>query len=148
MIIRAGTGWQYALADLSLILFLATASALSLAGKADKPPLPPPPPPLPIAAAMDSEPVAVWSAGAGAPPLASWLGQVGSDPRLEVRVVVRYANGGREAAASHALQLAEAGGARAQHARILVEPGERAGASVSLYYASELAAQGPAPLAR
>ncbi|HQS96585.1 MAG: hypothetical protein B7Y31_00440 [Novosphingobium sp. 16-62-11] len=97
---------------------------------------------------MDSEPVAVWSAGAGAPPLASWLEQVGSDPRLEVRVVVRYANGGREAAVSHALQMAEAGGARAQHARILVEPGERAGASVSLYYASELVAQGPATLAR
>jgi hypothetical protein len=147
MMIRAGTGWQYALADLSLILFLATASALSLAGKADKP-LPPPPPLPPIAAAMESEPVAVWSAGAGAPPLAYWLAQVGNDPRLEVRVVVRYADGGRDAAVAQALQMAEAGGARAGRARILVEPGTRAGASVSLYYASELLAQGPASLAR
>lgn len=136
MIIRAGTGWQYALADLSLILFLVTASALSVSSKA-KPALPPSPPPPPVAAALESEPVAVWSAGDGAPPLAEWLRQVGSDPRLEVRVVVRYRDGEREAAVAQAMQLTSAGGARAAQARVLIEPGSRAGASVSLYYASE-----------
>ncbi|NLR71629.1 hypothetical protein HGI47_12175 [Novosphingobium sp. ERN07] len=137
MIIRAGTGWQYALADLSLILFLVTASALSVSSKAGKAALPPPPPPLPVAAALESEPVAVWSAGDGAPPLAEWLRQVGSDPRLEVRVVVRYRDNEREAAVAQAIQLAAAGGARAAQARVLIEPGIRAGASVSLYYATE-----------
>lgn len=148
MIIRAGTGWQYALADLSLILFLATASTLSLAGKPDRLALPPNPVAHPVAAALDSEPVAVWSAEAGAPPLAQWLKQAGNDPRLEVRIVVRYANGRREDAAGQALQLAQSGGPRAQQARILVEPGNQAGASVSLYYASEPVMPVPKPLAR
>ncbi|MBB3861872.1 hypothetical protein GGQ88_003162 [Novosphingobium hassiacum] len=147
MIVRTGTGWQYALADLSLILFMVTASALAQAG-GPKAALPPPPPLPPIAAAMRAEPVAVWSAGRDAPPLADWLGQVGADSRLEVSVVVRYGagagaggdGGGREAAMAQAAQLVAAGGARARDARILVEPGARTGASVSLTYASELAA--------
>lgn len=146
MIIRAGTGWQYALADLSLILFLVTASALSMSGKAA--PVPAPLPPQPIAAALESAPVAVWSAADGAPPLAEWLGQVGRDPRLEVRVVVRYSDGEREAAVAQALQLAVAGGARASRARVLIEPGERAGASVSLFYAKEAHVPSATPLAR
>lgn len=139
MIVRTGTGWQYALADLSLILFMVTASALAQAGgtkAALQPPLPLPA----IAAAMGSEPVAVWSASPDAPLLADWLRQVGADSRLEVSVVVRYADGGREAAMAQAEQLVVAGGARARYARILVEPGTRIGASVSLTYASELAA--------
>ena len=136
MIVRAGTGWQYALADLSLILFLVTASALAQANSAPKA-LPPAPPLPPVAAALASEPVAVWSAGTGAPPLAQWLARVGADPRLEVQIVVRYADDEREAAAAQAVQLAAAGGPRAKTARILVEPGTRAGASVSLTYASE-----------
>ncbi len=139
MIVRAGTGWQYALADLSLILFMVTASALAQSGGPKAAVLPAPPLP-PIAAAMGAEPVAVWSAGSDAPPLAGWLEQVGADQRLEVSVVVRYGDGGREAAMAQAAQLVAAGGARAKAARILVEPGARTGASVSLTYASELAA--------
>ncbi|MBA4353320.1 MAG: hypothetical protein C0409_01380 [Novosphingobium sp.] len=148
MIVRAGTGWQYALADLSLILFLVTASALAQASSARRPPLPVPPssapasapaptPAPPVVAAFASEPVAVWSAGNGAPPLAAWLARVGADPRLEVQIVVRYTDSNRQAAAAQAVGLAVAGGRRASAARILVEPGARAGASVSLSYASE-----------
>lgn len=144
MIVRAGTGWQYALADLSLILFLVTASALAQASSARRPPLPVPPsstpapaPASPVVAAFASEPVAVWSAGNGAPPLAAWLARVGADPRLEVQIVVRYTDSNRQAAAAQAVGLAVAGGRRASAARILVEPGTRAGASVSLSYASE-----------
>lgn len=136
MNVRAGTGWQYALADLSLILFLVTASALAQANSAPKAP-PPPAPPAPIAAAFTSEPVAVWSAGEGAPPLAQWLAEVAADPRLEVQVIVRFADKKRDAAMAQAVQLVADGGPRASGARILVEPGDRAGASVSLTYASE-----------
>lgn len=132
MIVRAGTGWQYALADLSLILFLVTASALAQATSAPKPP-----PPAPIAAAFTTEPVAVWSAGEGAPPLAEWLAQVAADPRLEVQIIVRFSDKKRDAAVAQAVQLAAQGGPRASTARILVEPGARSGASVSLTYASE-----------
>ena len=140
MIVRAGTGWQYALADLSLILFLVTASALAQASSAPKAPIPtsaPAPLPAPIAAAFTTEPVAVWSAGEGAPPLADWLAQVAADPRLEVQIIVRFADKKRDAAVAQALQLAVQGGPRASAARILVEPGDRSGASVSLNYASE-----------
>lgn len=139
MIVRAGTGWQYALADLSLILFMVTASALAQAG-GPKVGGPLTPPPSPVAAATGSEPVAVWSASRDAPPLANWLRQVGEDQRLEVSVVVRYADGGRGAAMAQAALLVAAGGARAKAARILVEPGTRTGASVSLAYSSEIAA--------
>lgn len=149
MIVRAGTGWQYALADLSLILFLVTASALAQVSSAPKGAAPPPQPP--IAAALGSEPVAVWSAGVGAPPLAQWLAREAADARLEVQIVVRFTGDEREAAVAQAMQLAAAGGARAGAARILVEPGARAGASVSLIYAAE-GLTGPAiakpPLAR
>lgn len=138
MIVRAGTGWQYALADLSLILFLATSSALSQSGGKARP-APPPTPLPPIAAATESEPVAVWSTGNGAPPLQAWLRQVGQDPRLEVRIVVRYVGDARLAGIAQAVQLAETGGPRARDARILVEPGTRAGASVVLVYTSESA---------
>ncbi|MFN3424451.1 MULTISPECIES: hypothetical protein [Novosphingobium] len=144
MMIRAGTGWQYALADLSLILFLATASALAVAGSARQAAVPPPPP---INAALDAEPVAIWSDAPGAPPLAQWLTRTAADSRLEVRVVVRYRAGGRDAAMADALRLVAAGGPRAEAARILVEPGERAGASVSLFYASEDAARAPSQVA-
>lgn len=136
MNVRAGTGWQYALADLSLILFLVTASALAQANSAPKAPSQPAPP-APIAAAFTSEPVAVWSAGEGAPPLAQWLAQVAADPRLEVQVIVRFADKKRDKAVAQAVQLVAEGGPRASGARILVEPGDRAGASVSLTYASE-----------
>lgn len=151
MIVRAGTGWQYALADLSLILFLTTAAALAQAGGAKKSvpvPVPDLPSSAPIAAAIDSEPVAVWSAASGAPELADWLNREGVDPRLEVQVVVRYANGGRAAALAQAVQLAETGGARAKAARILVEPGLQAGAVVALSYASEDAARSGMPTVR
>jgi hypothetical protein len=157
MRVRAGTGWQYALADLSLILFLVTAAALAQAqgsARAKPPPvLPAMVPPIPVAAAYESEPVAVWRAGAGAPALRSWLDQVGADARLEVRIVVRYTGEDRMAGIGKAVQLAEAGGPRARSARILVEPGEVAGASVALLYAREIATAGPAarraaPLAR
>ena len=148
MIVRAGTGWQYAIADLSLILFLVTASALAHAG--DGKPVAPTPVaqrPSPVAAALDSEPVAVWSPGLEAPALAQGLAHVGDDPRVEVRIVVRYVGGAREAAVAQAVQLAEEGGARSAKARILVEPGENAGASVALVYSQE-ATLPPSALAR
>jgi hypothetical protein len=146
MIVRTGTGWQYALADLSLILFLVTASALAQANSARKAP-PPVPRPAPIAAAFTSDPVAVWSAAEGAPPLAEWLAQVAADPRLEVQIIVRFADNRRDVAIAKAVQLAAEGGPRANSARILVEPGDRSGASVSLTYASEGFTPPPAALA-
>ena len=56
---RVGSGWQYVMTDLSLILFMITAAALGSA----PPDGPPPPPPAalgPAALPALGEPVAVW----------------------------------------------------------------------------------------
>lgn len=150
------TGWQTILADLSLILFMVTASALAnapdgpLAPDSDPhakvarlhgpPPAPAPklpaaPRPAPIIAALPrAEPVGVWRSGVGAPPLAQWLRDVARDPRLRLTITVHYAPGGRKAALAQALHLDTAAGAHAADARILVEPGLPAGASAVLGY--------------
>lgn len=176
MIARTAAGsWQTILADLSLILFMVTASALANAPDAplgpDEPvpakaaprapqpasapaPLPSaPPPPLP---SLRAEPVGLWRDAPGAPPLAEWLAQEGRDPRLRVTIAVRYSDaggsgaggsgaggpggGGRAGALATAARLAAQAGPRAATARIVVEPGAMAGASVALGYDDELAA--------
>lgn len=83
---RAGTGWQTALADLSLILFMLTAAALSQA-PAHSAAAPPSPPVLPAL----GEPVAVWRDVPGAPPLGQWLTEVGTDPQLRLTIVASTA---------------------------------------------------------
>ncbi|MFM5924014.1 MAG: hypothetical protein ACKOPG_07515 [Novosphingobium sp.] len=115
MIARMGSGWQTVLADLSLILFMVTASAVSqtpaVPGQA-----------RPVLPAL-GEPAAVWRQAAGAPPLASWLA-ASPDPRLRLTIVAAPA----EAAA--ALKLA---GAAGRPARVLVEP-EASGIAATLTY--------------
>jgi hypothetical protein len=135
-----GSGWQTILADLSLILFMVTASALANAPDAPLgPDVPvshaaPPPPPPPVAPSVRAEPVGVWRAGPDAPPLATWLNDVARDPRLRLTIAVHYAAGGRAGALYQARVLSEAAGPRAADARIVVEPGQPAGASATVGY--------------
>lgn len=110
MIVRAGSGWQTVLADLSLILFMTTAAALGEAPVQSPPAAPPSHANLPALA----QPVAVWTAGQGAPPLAEWLRQSGSDPRLQLTILAP------QSAATAALALAAAAG---RPARLVLEPG-------------------------
>ena len=95
MIARMGSGWQTVLADLSLILFMVTATALS-----DSPAKAPPPAPLALPAL--GEPVAVWRSEPGGPSLEDWLASQAADPRQRLTLV--------------AAQLA-------RPARVLIEPG-------------------------
>jgi hypothetical protein len=88
--VRAGVGWQYALADLSLILFLVTAAALARQPVAPPPAAPPAEKPEAVALA---DPVAVWRAGPGAPSLDEWLAGQAIDPRQRLTIVARYADG-------------------------------------------------------
>lgn len=126
---RPGPGWQTALTDLSLILFMITAGAVSQQrakhmGGAPKP--------LPHAVQVapapspQTEPLSVYTATPGAPPLAEWLGQQAADPRQQLTITARYgSNLGEQARA-----LAEAGkllaqaGVQGRSARVVVEPGE------------------------
>lgn len=127
MSLRGGQGWQTSLADLSLILFLVAAAAASQ--QAAKPSVKPParasssqssPAPSP-----QTEPLSVYVAAPGAPPLAQWLREQAADPRQQLTITARYGPG--EGAQSRALteagQLLAEAGAQGRSARIVVEPG-------------------------
>jgi hypothetical protein len=109
MIARAGSGWQTVLADLSLILFMVTASAVRDAPPAKAAQNPPQSASLPALA----QPVAVWTAAPGAPVLAQWLAAAGGDPRLRLTILAP------PGAAAQALALAAAAG---RPARIVLDP--------------------------
>lgn len=103
---RAGTGWQYVMTDLSLILFMITAAALREApAEALRP--------SPLAAPALGEPVAVWRGGADMPGLAQWLSAQNPDPRQRLTVVAPLTQ------AAPALALAQGAG---RPARVVLEP--------------------------
>lgn len=106
MIARAGSGWQTVLADLSLILFMATASAVSEA------PAEPRPAAAPASLPALGEPVAQWRPGAGMPELREWL-SANPDPRLRLTILARPAE------AQAALTLA---GTAGRPARLVIDP--------------------------
>ena len=148
------TSWQTILADLSLILFMVTASALGDASDGplgtDKPGGHAPGPARPdarspiMAPTPQAEPVGVWRPARGAPDLSRWLGEVARDPRLRLTITVHYAPGGRAAALAEAAQLDRAAGARGDTARIVVEPGQPDGGSAVVGYDADAGT----PLAR
>lgn len=107
MIARMGSGWQTVLADLSLILFMVTATALS-----DSPAKAPPPAPLALPAL--GEPVAVWRSEPGGLSLEDWLASQAADPRQRLTLVAAPADG--PIMLNRAAQLA-------RPARVLIEPG-------------------------
>lgn len=143
------SSWQTILADLSLILFMVTASALANSSdgplgndsdesakphapsRAAQPRAAPAPPIQPIPRA---EPVGVWRPASGAPTLPQWLGEVARDPRLRLTITVHYAPGGRDAALAQALRLDHAAGVQGETARIVVEPGLPIGADAVVGY--------------
>ena len=130
MRVRAGSGWQTVLADLSLILFMLTASAVS-----SSKPVTPARPAKPASSSprepARADPVAVYKPGAGAPPLAEWLAAQGFDPRQRLTIVVPYAAGREEAAIAQAGALAKAAAAPS---RVIIEPGDPGDAYASLTF--------------
>jgi hypothetical protein len=130
MIARAGSGWQYILADLSLILFMVTAAALASADD-PHPVLPPPPAGRPLS--PEGAPLALYRAAPGAPPLAEWLREQSADPRQQLTIVAQYGAGDQAAALGRAEALAREAGAAGARARIVVEPGE-GGATAALAF--------------
>jgi hypothetical protein len=149
MIARAGSGWQTVLADLSLILFMLTAATLSQTPEAQTPKAQTPEAQTPeaqtpkaqtpeanssVSASPVSQPIAVYAAGPGAPPLADWLADQPADPRQQLTIIAHYTAGGREAAlAAASAMIAQAGGS-AMAVRLVVEPGSPAALSAVLAY--------------
>jgi hypothetical protein len=121
MITRAGSGWQTLLADLSIILFMVTAATLSptkeatpaKGGAAPETPSPSP----------RSEPLAVYRAGATAPPLGQWLAAQSPDSRQQLSIVAHYAPGNQQASLAEAGTLLAQAGTAGVSARLVVEPG-------------------------
>lgn len=118
MIVRAGTGWQTLMADLSIILFMVTAAALSQAGpgKAAQATTAPAP-------SQRGEPIAVYRTGAGAPPLGEWLDTLPRDERQMLTVVSTYTPGKQADALTRAAALAQDADRRHVLTRVVVEPG-------------------------
>lgn len=120
IVARAGSGWQYALADLSLILFLVASSAAATPAGAGRAP-------------ERSEPVAIYRTGPGAPPLRQWLDAQPADPRQQLTILARYGPADLSATMTLAEALAHEAQITGRRARIVVEPG-RGGISASLAY--------------
>lgn len=113
MIPRVAGGWQTTMADLALILFIVSAAGLQASGASQ---------PTPRAPAQ-GEPLAVYSAREGAPPLAQWLAEQAPDRRQHLTIVARYSPGEADRAAARALSLAQEAGEAGRSARIVLEEG-------------------------
>ncbi|MCB2088035.1 MAG: hypothetical protein R3E18_08040 [Sphingomonadaceae bacterium] len=113
MIAREGAGWQAVIADLALILFMVTASAVE-AQHEEKPD------------SNDStlelgEPGAVWRPEQGIS-LKDWLAAQAPDPRQQLTITAHYPAGAADAAYAQAQALAQQAG---QPARIVLQPGQQ-----------------------
>lgn len=122
MQVRAGVGWQYALADLSLILFMVCAAALARQSSSARAPQPPPPPASRPEAVALADPVAVWRAGPGAPALGEWLAAQPPDSRQRLTIVARYSGSGAQAAFARAEAALRPLRHLPRATRIVVEP--------------------------
>lgn len=137
---RSGQGWQLILADLALILFLMTLSALPAveaeaeavrkqadhgARAANQQPFTP----AEIAAAQ-----ALYRPVAGGPGLAAWLAAQPRDPRATLTLFVRHRPGGEAAAWEKAQALAQDAQASGVAIRTIITAGQDEDVYASLAY--------------
>src|SRR5690242_5850214 len=120
MIQRISFGWQTTMADLAMILFMITAAGIH--GQKQEQFQAQQAPAAPELSAR-GEPLAVYRARAGAPPLAQWLAEQAPDKRQYLTVVARSHPGDAARAAGEAVALAQQAGAAGVSARIVLEPG-------------------------
>lgn len=125
MIVRAGSGWQTTLADLALILFIASASAGL-------------PAELPAAAAPSADaraPVALalWRDGGGVR-LADWLKAQEPDPRATLQLTIDYRPASRDQAWALARELELAARLAAPRLRTVLRPAAADRVEAALIY--------------
>lgn len=130
-----GQGWQLILADLALILFLLTLSALPASDTEGRA--------VPVGRAGVSpaaRPAAIASAQAlyrpveGGPDLAEWLALQPRDPRATLTVFARHRPGGEAAAWAAARELAGQARASGVAVRTIIAAGPEAETYASLAY--------------
>lgn len=124
MIARSAIGWQTMLADLSLILFMVTASAMADPPAKPKPaPLPrPTPPPSPLVDPARALPLAVWREASGGVGIGPWLAGQQIDSRQQLTITLHYPPGGQARALADATRLTQEAGPHGADARIVMEP--------------------------
>jgi hypothetical protein len=125
MISRISFGWQTTMADLAMILFMVTAAGIHAQNQQKQPPPSQHVQGAPSPSAQ-GEPLAIYRAHEGAPPLAEWLAEQAPDKRQYLTIVARYRPGQAESAAREAVGLAQQAGAAGVSARIVLEPGKGA----------------------
>jgi len=109
-------GWPIMLADLSLILFVATAvQASHSAAKAEK---------AGAAPAGAGVAQAFYAAEPGAPSLSSWIAEQGLGDEAQVTILSTYRPGGAVEAVGQAKALAREAEAAGREPRVMVEPGD------------------------
>lgn len=130
-----GPGWQLVLADLALILFLLTLSALpaSEAGTAKSR--------APAEARREAALVpeiapaqALYRPLPGGPRLSDWLAAQGNDPRATLTIVARHRPGEEEQAWQSARRLAAQARGSKVGVRIIVAPGRPSDLHASLAF--------------
>jgi hypothetical protein len=135
MISRIPFGWQTTMADLALILFMVTAAGVHAQQEEHAKPV--------ASLSARGEPLAVYRAHNGAPPLREWLGEQAPDRRQLLTIVARYRPGNAADAARKAVAMAQDAGTAGVSARIVLEPGDSAELLATLAFDRPVA-----PLAR
>lgn len=130
---ESGTPWQLILADLALILFLLTLSALagfpedgSAQEAAD----------IEAGAPAFAPSQALYRPGPDAPSLGQWLARQERDPRATLTVYARHGGADANAVWSEARALAREARAAGVAVRVVIEKGEETGLHASLGYDS------------
>lgn len=146
MMVRAGTGWQTLMADLSIILFMVTAAALSQAGPGKAADAAQGKTNVPAAGpSQRGEPIAVYRSGRGAPPLAEWLDTQPRDDRQMLTIVSTYLPGKQAEALARATAFAGDAAARHIQTRVVVEPGAGDATATLAYDLSVQPTDAPSP---
>jgi hypothetical protein len=127
MIAGKGT-WPVLLADLSLILFVATAvqASHSRAGEGKEPQAAATP-------AAPGIPQAFYSAGPGSPPLSQWIAGQGLGDEAQVTILSSYRPGEADAALARAGALVRQASEAGKAPRVLVEPGDGSARAILSY---------------
>ncbi len=112
MTLRSPLGWQVILADLSLILFISTATALDT---------------QPANSLQSAHSQTVFSARMEGGDLAGWLASYSPDARERLRIVILYPPGGLSAALSRAESAVRTAAAAGQAASVTLEEGAAEG---------------------
>ena len=126
MIMRSAHGWQLILADLSLILFLVTLTAL-VSSSSDE------------AQSRGSEPYvapaqALFRQVEGGPGLSEWLAEQAADPRAALTIIARHGAGDRDAVWQEAEALAQSAEDKGVAVRVVITKGEASDVYASLAY--------------